>query len=1221
VVTSTSLQNTALALEYLSGGGEMGARTRALDWSKTAIGPFTDWPQSLRSAVSLLLPSKAQIILFWGPEFVVFYNDAYRPVFGAKHPQALGLTGREAWSEIWDSVLHELLAGVVRTGEAFHAKDRLFLLERNGFIEETYFDVSYDPVRDESGRVGGVFCIVTETTGRVYGERQLALLRDLAARNAAARTVHDACVRAMETLAAQPEEIPFALVYLDDTLRASTPDAQTALLASRPEHTRQLDLLRPAGAGTGKLRVGLNPRRPDDERYQSFLSLVASQISTAIANAEAYENERSRAESLAELDRAKTAFFSNVSHEFRTPLTLMLGPIDELLARGDPQSRELLSVVQRNGQRLLKLVNVLLDFARIEAGRTQASYRPTDVAALTADLASNFRAACDRAGLRLEVLCRGPVRAWVDQEMWEKIVLNLLSNAFKFTLAGSITVTLAEAGERFRLSVADTGIGMPHASLDRVFDRFHRVEGARGRSHEGSGIGLALVQELVKLHGGSIGVTSELGRGTVFMVEVPLGNTHLPRERLVEHDDERIPGVRADTYVAEALGWLPGTDPATPLTPLKPPVHSAGRVLIADDNADLRDYVGRLLSEHFDVEVVSDGEEALEAARARRPDVIVTDVMMPNLDGFGLIRALREDPDLRTVPVLVLSARAGEEARLEGLHRGADDYLVKPFSARELQGRVAALRQSDDIRRRALEALRQSSAQVKALLDHAPLGAFMLDADFRICEVNPVALPAFGNIPGGVHGRDFAEVMRILWEPQYAEEVIRTFRHTLETGESYHAPERAEKRRDRGVVEYYEWRIDPIPQPDGRNGVVCYFRDISAQVLARKALEYTHEKLREADRRKNEFLATLSHELRNPLAPLRNALQIMRHQGDDTAAMLPLREIMERQLNSLVRLVDDLLEMSRITSGTLELRRERVELSAVVRNAVETSAPVIQSGQHRLDISLPGEALWIEGDPVRLAQILSNLLNNAAKYTPEAGSIAVDARRDGETLVIGVRDNGIGIAADGLARIFEMFSREGRDDVRAQGGLGIGLTLSRRLAEMHGGSIEARSPGIGLGAEFLVRLPLASAAAASATQERRFRLAAPMHVLIVDDNRDAASSLGMLLRMLGVEVTQAHDGPSAIEAFAFGDPAVVLLDIGMPGMDGYEVARTLRARYPNRRPAIVALTGWAQEDDRRKARDAGIDYHLVKPADLAELQELLTNVANNRLRDDIVAQS
>jgi PAS domain S-box-containing protein len=716
------------------------------------------------------------------------------------------------------------------------------------------------------------------------------------------------------------------------------------------------------------------------------------------------------------------------------------------------------------------------------------------------------------------------------------------------------------------------------------------------------------VQELVKLHGGSISVTSELGHGTVFTVEVPLGNAHLPRERLVEQHDEPAPSARADSYVAEALGWLPGSDLATRVTP---PAQSAGRVLIADDNADLRDYVGRLLSEHYDVEVVSDGEQALEAARARRPDVIVTDVMMPNLDGFGLIRALREDRDLRTVPVLVLSARAGEEARLEGLHRGADDYLVKPFSARELQGRVAALRQSDDIRRRALEALRQSSAQVKALLDHAPLGAFMLDADFRIREVNPVALPTFGDIPGGVDGCDFADVMRILWEPGYAEEVIRTFRHTLQTGESYYAPEHAEKRRDRGVVEFYEWRIDPIPQPDGRNGVVCYFRDISAQVLARKALEYTHEKLREADRRKNEFLATLSHELRNPLAPLRNALQIMRHQGDDTAAMLPLREIMERQLNSLVRLVDDLLEMSRITSGTLELRRERVELSAVVRNAVETSEPVIRSGQHRLDISLPGEALWIEGDPVRLAQILSNLLNNAAKYTPEAGSIAVDARRDGDTVVIGVRDNGIGIAADGLARIFEMFSREGRDDVRAQGGLGIGLTLSRRLAEMHGGSIEARSPGIGLGAEFLVRLPLAPAAAASASQEKRFRLAAPMRVLIVDDNRDAATSLGMLLRMLGVEVTQAHDGPSAIEAFAFGDPAVVLLDIGMPGMDGYEVARTLRARYPNRRPAIVAVTGWAQEDDRRKARDAGIDYHLVKPADLAELQELLTTIANS----------
>ena len=285
---------------------------------------------------------------------------------------------------------------------------------------------------------------------------------------------------------------------------------------------------------------------------------------------------------------------------------------------------------------------------------------------------------------------------------------------------------------------------------------------------------------------------------------------------------------------------------------------------------------------------------------------------------------------------------------------------------------------------------------MKALFDHAPLGACLVDADFRIREVNPAAMPMFGDIAGGLIGRDFGEIMHVsVGGPTRRRGGARIFRHVLASGEPYIAPEWAEKRRDRGVVEHYEWRVDRIPLPDGRNGMVCYFRDVSVQVQARKAIEDSHEALREADRRKNEFLATLSHELRNPLAPMRNALHVMRYHGHDTAAVAPARDIIERQLNSLVRLIDDLLEMSRITSGWLELKREHVELSAVVRNAVETSEPVVQAGHHQLDISLPGEALWIEGDPIRLSQILSNLLNNAAKYTPDGGLISLAARRDG----------------------------------------------------------------------------------------------------------------------------------------------------------------------------------------------------------------------------------
>jgi len=1184
----------------------MGSRIRAFEWSKSSLGPTEKWPQSLRSVLSMMLPSKAQIVLFWGPEFVVLYNDAYRPVFGAKHPEALGMPGRQAWSEIWETMLHGLLEGVVSTGEAFWAKDLMFPIERYGFLEETYFDVSYDPVRDESGRVAGVYCIVTETTDRVVWDRRLELLKDLSSHNVAARTPRDACRLGIETLTSNANDIPFALVYLDNELQACTPGAPAQLSASKPDHIKELTISHAGHDSPGKLIVGLNLKRPFDASYQTFLERVAGQFSTAIAIAQAYEEERKRAEALAELDRAKTDFFSNVSHEFRTPLTLMLGPVEELLAQESTKSRELAAVIQRNGQRLLKLVNTLLDFARIEAGRVQATFKPTDMSTLTADLASNFRAACDKAGLRLEVDC--PMLdegAWLDREMWEKIVLNLLSNAFKFTMQGGITVAVRDAQENFRLVVSDTGVGMPQEALGRVFERFHRVEGVAGRSHEGSGIGLALVHELVKLHGGSITVESKQGNGTTFTVDIPKGYGHLPAKHVVQTRQDSTQSGRADAYVSEVLGWLPGSSRAAPVQERK----SGGRILVADDNADLREYASRLLSEHYEVETVSDGAAALDAARARRPDLIVSDVMMPKLDGFALVREVRNDPALTSIPVIMLSARAGEEARLEGLHRGADDYLVKPFSARELLGHVAALLQADEMRQRALNALRQSNAQVKALLDHAPIGAYLVDADFRIREVNPVAQPVFGDIPGGVIGRDFGEIVHIMWEEKYADEMVTLFRHTLDTGKPYVAPERAEKRRDRGITEYYEWRIDRIPLPDGHNGVVCYFRDVSAQVNARKAIEESREALRETDRRKDEFLATLSHELRNPLAPLRNGLQLMRLSEDDVSRFRQVREIMERQLNHLVRLVDDLLEMSRITSGAFELRRDYVELSTIVRNAVETSAPLIQAGKHRLDVSLPGEALWLRGDSVRLAQIISNLLNNAAKYTDRGGLITLSARRDEDLAVIGVRDNGRGIAAEGLARIFDMFRREGTGEAHDPGGLGVGLTLSRRLVEMHDGTIEARSPGLGHGSEFIVRLPLARPGTEVSTSPEERGTLSPIRILIVDDNRDAAKSLGMVLEAHGAEIHLAYDGKTAIDLFATASPSVVLLDIGMPGMDGYEVARSLRATCPDRPFAIVALTGWGQENDRRRTREAGIDYHLVKPADIEMVRKLLNEIA------------
>jgi len=686
---------------------------------------------------------------------------------------------------------------------------------------------------------------------------------------------------------------------------------------------------------------------------------------------------------------------------------------------------------------------------------------------------------------------------------------------------------------------------------------------------------------------------------------------------------ERIGAVRqlpatqsgAQPFLEEALRSLPAhieEPPSGDVAPAIVPARaSRPRVVLADDNSDMRDYVSRLLARHYEVVAVGDGQQALEAIAARVPDLVLTDVMMPRLDGFGLLAALRAAPRTRSLPVIMLSARAGEEARIEGATAGADDYLVKPFSGRELLARVGSHLALSKQRGELERALRYRTEQLETLIAAAPLGIYLLDADFRICAVNPVARQAFRDVPGGVEGRDFAEVVHLIREQSYAEEIVRIFRRTLSTGEPYFTREHSVIRPDRGPPEHYEWRLERITLPDGARGLVCYFRDISTHVAARTAVEESREALKEADRRKDEFLATLAHELRTPLAPIHNALQILRLAGRDGAVAGSVHDMMERQVNHMVRLVDDLMEVSRITRGKIDLRRQRVDLAAVVGSAVETTRPLIDAAGHALTVDLGDEPLELDADPVRLAQVFGNVLNNAAKYTPNGGQITLRAERRGSHVVVSVRDNGTGIRPDVLVRVFDPFVQGERSYNRSQGGLGIGLTLARSIVVLHGGTIEASSAGLGKGSEFTVRLPLLLPVVESAPVEstRPPTRIAGQRVLIVDDNVDAAESLGVLLRCLGAEVVTVHDGPAALEAMRSEKPAAAVLDIGMPGMDGYEVARRARAEPDGADITLIALTGWGNDEDRRRSREAGIDHHLVKPVDLHVLEDLLAATA------------
>ncbi|MBD2359013.1 response regulator [Tolypothrix sp. FACHB-123] len=769
-------------MDWLIGGGEMGKLIRSIDWSKTPLGAIASWPQSLRTTVSLCLASNFPISISWGPNYIQIYNDGYWPICGKKHPHSMGQDFRECWASAWPAIGEAFNRAC--EGEASYLENQRIFLDRNGYMEETFFTFSFSPIRDETGGVGGLFHPVIELTQQTLAERRLQVLRDLSDQTTDTKTVSAAIAAVAQTLAQHDLDLPFVLIYLvdsdakqarlvesvglpKDTITSPTLvnlDAASLTMwpladVVRSPHSLQVDGLQdrwgelscgpypesPQTALVLPIRLpgaehpmvllvaGVSSRRPLDQPYRQFYKMLGDAVTNGLSKARAYEAESKRAEALAEIDRAKTVFFSNVSHEFRTPLTLMLAPLEDALSDTEaplpPSQRDRMEIVQRNGLRLLKLVNTLLDFSRIEAGRIQAVYQPTDLSKWTAELASTFRSLIERAGLSLVVEC-APLSApvYVDREMWEKIVFNLLSNAFKFTFAGQITVRLQDVADRIELTVADTGIGISSNEIPHLFERFHRVKEAQGRSFEGSGIGLSLVQELVKLHGGTVHITSELGQGSCFRVVIPTGFAHLPSEHIGTSRTLASTAMGASAYIEEAWRWLPiGRDgeeilsfapsassassaPSTPSTP-------CARILLVDDNADMRDYAKRLLEQRYQVQAVADGIEAIAAVSQHIPDLVLTDVMMPRLDGFGLLRELRSNPQTRELPIILLSARAGEESRIEGLAAGADDYLIKPFSTRELLIRVEAALKLAQIRREAAIRGRAGEAVTKCKLN------------------------------------------------------------------------------------------------------------------------------------------------------------------------------------------------------------------------------------------------------------------------------------------------------------------------------------------------------------------------------------------------------------------------------------------------------------------------------------------------------------------------
>jgi PAS domain S-box-containing protein len=621
--------------------------------------------------------------------------------------------------------------------------------------------------------------------------------------------------------------------------------------------------------------------------------------------------------------------------------------------------------------------------------------------------------------------------------------------------------------------------------------------------------------------------------------------------------------------------------------------ESKPRIVVVDDNEVKRYTITRTLrSAGFDVVEGAVGADALRLAPAA--SLLVLDIKLPDINGFEICRRLKANPATASLPVLLVSATfVGPDSQVQGLDSGADAYLTDATEPPVLVATVRALLRM----RRAEERAREGEAWYRALVEQVK--------DYAIFRTNLAGVATTWNegvrrVLGYSEPEFLGLDCRRLFTPEDVAAGVpeQELREAEETGTG--DDDRWMIRRDGGRF-WASGTTSALRDHAGRLiGYTKVMRDLTVQKAAEQAL-------RDADQKKDEFLALLAHELRNPLAPIRTALAIQQQPGADAEALARARDMMARQIANMVRLIDDLLDVSRVSKGKIELRKSRVELAEVLGTAVETSRPLIEAAGHELTLGLPGKPVWLEVDPTRIGQVVSNLLNNAAKFTPEGGRIRLTAAVERGEAVVRVADNGSGIAPDVLPRMWEMFAQADRTIGRSQGGLGIGLTLVRRLVEMHGGTVQAHSDGPGRGSEFTIRLPVVVEVGPQAPPPTSPAPAevAPHRILVVDDNVDGAESLATLLELYGHEVRTALDGPAALAVADEFRPDVVLLDIGLPGMDGYEVARQLRAREAFRAARLIAMTGWGQDADRERSRQAGFDLHLVKPVDPAELRRVL----------------
>jgi PAS domain S-box-containing protein len=1133
------------------GNSELAVRMRGFDWANTDLGAPQDWPENLQVALGICLASKFPMQVWWGPRLTLLYNDATISLLGAeKHPAVLGRPAREAWPEASGVAIP--LAKRILTGrqEANWCENVPLFLSRHVPNEEVYVTVSLSPIFGAEDQVDGIFAACTETTDRVIGARRLDTLRRLGIRPAEARTASAACKEAVDVLAGNPRDIPFVAIYLIDEARGCA-----ELCAMTGESDRhQLPGTVWFGEQHSPWPLGeiLRSRRPLDVDLRGR-GVTGGYWNETITSAVVIPISGVLPESLAGflvagtsprmvLDDAYRKFFQSVAEHVATVIREATAYADEQL-----KGEKLSAALEQSDLRYRELFSniheaLIVGEPLLDASGSIADFRIRDVNPAFGTLTGQS----DAIGRTMRELSAGIEPEWIEDFA----------------------------------NVVRTGGSIHTERYTRKLDRWFEIRASISGDKQSPKL-VVLARNITKRKRADQTAAQLMQKLTSLVENTPLA--------VVEWDADFVV-TRWSGHAEKMFGWT------------------------------ARETVGKRIKE---LPILYEADvPKVDAAMARLLDPANSFVVSHNRNNTKGGRVLTcewynsviHDESGAMVAVLSLVLDVSERVYAEAALREREARSNAKKEAFQLAISGAPLAQSLNVLLRI--AVFQAGGDARAAF-------FVVCPDGTCLRAVPGATTMPASYIAAVDGFKIAPDLPACGTSAYYGQPVTTAdveRDALWSPWLQHA-------RDADFRACWSFPMKPL---GGRilGTFAMYFRkprvatqhdqDLGADITHSAAIiisryheveerEAAEAALRDADRRKDEFLAALSHELRNPLAPIRAAVDVMRHAGGDAAITGRARETIARQLSNLTRLVDDLLDVSRITRNKVELRKEHITLSNIVEGAVETSRPLLDEREHTLAVDLPESEIWLHADPVRMTQVISNLLNNAARYTERGGHITLTAERKDDQAIIRVCDDGIGIPQDMLPRIFDIFTQLDTGRGRDHGGLGMGLTIVRRLVAMHGGSVTAASEGHGRGSEFTVRLPVSGEQRGS-EQPRLTRRspALPTHrILVVDDNRDAADSLRLLLEAMGNEVHVAYDGNTALEEVRRFRPSLLFLDIGLPGMSGYDVARRLRENTSLSKMVLVAITSWGGEDDVQRSAREGFDFHLTKPVDLAVLQELL----------------